>query len=86
MTDTPKKNREEVPPDVEAIVSKFESLSITPTSSPPFVVSEQPLDTEQDLKDQEKKSNMTYRVGREGGASRRRGRPVANAEVIEVMQ
>ena len=50
------------------------------------MVSEQHLDTERDLKVQEKKSNMAYRVGRGGGAGRRRGRPVANAEVMEVMQ
>ena len=50
------------------------------------MVSYQPLDTEQDLKDQEKKSNMAYRVGRGGGVGRRRGRPVANVEVMEVMK
>ena len=71
---------------LEEIVMRFEILSLTPTSKPPLVVSEQHLDTERDLKDQENKSNMAYRVGRGGGASRRRRRLVANAEVMEVMQ
>lgn len=63
----------------------FELLSITPTPRPPFVVSEQIIDIEQDLKEQKKKSNMAFRVGGRGGG-RRRGQPVANAEVLEVVQ
>lgn len=56
---------------------------------PSFVVSEQTsehfLDIEQVSKSQKKKSSMAVRVGR-GAAGRRRGRPVANAEVLETMQ
>ena len=50
------------------------------------MVSEQHLDTKRDLKDQEKKSNMAYRVERGGGLGRKRERLVANVEVMEVMQ
>ena len=38
MTDTPKENREEVPPKLEGIVSSFERLSLTPATSPPLLV------------------------------------------------
>ena len=72
MTDTPKENHEEVPLELKAIVLKFERLSLTPATNPPLVVSEQPLDTEKDLKDQEKKSNMAYRVGRRWCWSKKR--------------
>ena len=43
------------------------------------------LDTEKASKSQKKKSNMAVRIGR-GGAGRRRGRLVTNAEVLETMQ
>ena len=47
------------------------------------MVSTQVKDTEQDLRGQRRKSTMAFRVGRGRG---RRGRPVANAEVMEAMQ
>ena len=86
MTDTPKKTREEVPPKLEEIVSSFERLSLTPTFIPPLAVLEQLIDTEHDLKDQKNKSNMAFRVEGRRGGGRRRGRPIANAEVLEAMQ
>ena len=46
MTDTPKENQEEVPPELAEIVIGFERLSITPTPRLPFVVSEKPTNTE----------------------------------------
>lgn len=85
MTEIEKEVEEELPPTLEEIIFGFERLSITPATKPPFVVSEQPTDTEQDLKDQKIKSNMGFRVGGRGGG-RRRGRPVANVEVLEAMQ
>ena len=48
--------------------------------------SEHFLDTKQASKSQKKKPNMAFRLGRGGGAGRRRGRLVANAEVLETMQ
>jgi len=51
MTELEKEIEEELPPALEEIVSRFERLSLTLTTRPPFVVSEQPTDTEQDLKD-----------------------------------
>lgn len=36
MTDSPKKTRREVPPELEEIVSGFEQLSLTPTTNPPL--------------------------------------------------
>ena len=86
ITDFGKEDREEIPPKLEEIVARFESLSLKPVSRPPLVISEQHLNTERDLKDQEKKSNMAYRVGWGGGVGWRRGKPVANVEVMEVMQ
>lgn len=85
MTETEKEIEEELPHALEKIISGFERLSLTPATRPPFVVSEQPTNTEQDLKDQKKKSNMVLRVGGRGGGQRR-GRPVANVEVLEAMQ
>ena len=35
MTNTHKENKEEVPPEFEDIISRFESLSLTPASRPP---------------------------------------------------
>ena len=67
MTDTPKEVQEEIPPELAEMVSRFDRLSITPAPRPPIVVSKQPTDTEQDLKDQKKKSNMAFRVGGRGG-------------------
>ncbi len=85
MTDTPKEIQEEVPLELIEIISRFERSSITLEPRPPFVVSEHPTDTKNDLKDQKKKSNMAFRVGGRGGG-RRRERPVANVEVLEAMQ
>ena len=85
MTKTVKEIEEELPPTLEEIISAFERLSLTPATRPPFVVPKQPIDTEQDLNDQKKKSNMAFRVGGRGGG-RRRGRPIANAKILEAMQ
>lgn len=79
MTDTPKENREEVPPKLEGIVSRYELLSLTPVTNPPLVVSKNLIDTGQDLKDQKNKSNMAFGVGGIRGGGQRRGRPVENA-------
>lgn len=86
ITDTPKKTREEVPPKLEETVTSFERLYLTPATNPPLVVSKQPTDTEQDLEDQKKKSNMAFRVGGRCGGDQRRRRPVANVEMLEAMQ
>ena len=90
MTDSEKGDQDHIPPELENIVTKFEQLSLRPAPTlPSFVVSEQSSehfsDTEQASKSQKKKSSMAVRIGR-GGADRRRGRPVANAEVLETMQ
>ena len=45
MTDTPKEIQEEVPPELAEIIFGFERL-FAPAPRPPFVVSEQPTDTE----------------------------------------
>lgn len=82
MSDTPWEIQEGVQPELEEIVSSFECLSISPTPQPPFVVSKQLKDTEQDLRGQRKKYTIALRVGRERG---RRRRPIANVQVMEVV-
>ena len=99
MTENGNKDQEQIPPELENIVEKFEHLSLMPAPTlPSFVVLEQTLkqpseqssehfpDTEQASKSQKKKSNMAFRLGRGGGAGRRRGRPVANVELLENIQ
>ena len=78
------------PPELEIIIDKFERLSLTPTPSPPSLVVSEPTskhfaEIEQTSQSQKKKSSMAVRIGR-GVAGRRRGRPVANAEVLETVQ
>ena len=90
MNENKNKELEQIPPELENIVSKFEQLSLMPAPTlPSFVVSKQTSEhfsnIEQVSKSQKKKSNMAVRIGR-GVASRRRGRRVANAEVLETMQ
>lgn len=46
MTKTLRELEEELPPMLEEIFSGFEQLSLTPTTKPPFVVSEEPTDSE----------------------------------------
>lgn len=36
MTDIEKENREEVPPELEEVVSKFDNLKLNPVTSPPI--------------------------------------------------
>ena len=86
MTDIQKETREEVPPKLEEIISGFERLSLTPAPRPSLVLAEKLIDTNQDLNNQKKKSNMAFRVGGRRGGGQRRGRPIANAEVSEAMQ
>ena len=78
------------PPELEIIVHKFERLSLTPAPSSPSLVVLEPTsmhfpEIEQTSQSQKKKSSMVVRIGR-GAAGRRRGRPVANLEVLETMQ
>ena len=63
MTESGNKDQEQIPPELEKIVTKFEHLSLTPRPTlPSFVVSETSLgnfsDTEQASKSQKNKSNM----------------------------
>ena len=46
MTETPREIEEELPPALEEILLGFERLFLTPATRPPFVVSEQFIDTE----------------------------------------
>ena len=85
MNDMPIDAEGEIQPDIEEIVARLERLSISPAPRPPLVVSEQPVDTELNLRSKRRKSNMAFRVGRGRGRGRR-GRLVANLEVIEAMQ
>ena len=55
---------EGTPPELEEIISGFGRLSISPTPKPPLVVSEQPFDTELNLRSRRREVNMAFRVGR----------------------
>ena len=90
MNESGNKELEQIPPELENIVQKFEQLSLKPAPTlPSFVVSKQSsnhfLDIEQASKGQKKKSSMAVRIGK-GGVGRRTGTPVANAEVLETMK
>ena len=85
MIDTPLQPRRGIQPEVEEIVARSERLSISPAPKPPLVVSEPPFDTELNLRCRRRKVNMAFRVGRGRGGGER-GQPVANAEVMEVVQ
>lgn len=64
MTDTPVEAEGEIQPEIEEIISGFGHLSISPAPRPPLVVSEQPVDTEFNLRSRRRKVNMDFRVGR----------------------
>ena len=78
------------PPELETIVIKFERISLTSAPSPPSLVVSEPTSKNlpeigQTSQSQKKKSSMAVRIGR-GAVGRRKGRPVANVEVLETMQ
>ena len=86
MTESPFNQQLHLQTEVEDIISQFGRLTLLPAPKPPsLVVLEQPVDTELNLRSNRRKSNMAFRARRGRGCGRR-GRPVANAEVMEAMK
>ena len=71
--------------EIEELLSRIETLSLTPAPRPPLVVSERDNNVEQSFKDRRRGSNMDFKVKR-GRDGQRGGRAITNAEVMEVMQ
>jgi len=82
MTDAPRAEEREVDQDVEELAGKLGRLSLTPAPSPSLVVSEPSTDIELNLRSGRR---MALRVGRGRGRGGR-GRPVANAELMETVE
>jgi len=75
MTDDSRALTREREEDIEDISIKFERLSLEPASGPSLVVSEPATDIELNLRSRRR---MAFRIGR--------GRPVANAKIMESLE
>ena len=70
---------------IDSLSLTVDTLNVTSTPNPPsFLVSEQIVNTHRNLRHNRRGRNMAFRVV--GGDGGRRGRPVANAQVLEVME
>ena len=82
MTDDHEGNTREREVDVEELTAKLERLSLDPASFPSLVVSELATDIELNLRSRRR---MDFRIGRGRGRGER-ARPVANAEIMEIIE
>ena len=72
--------------EIDEIVSRIETLSLTPASRPPpLVILEQENNVEQSFRDRRRGFNMDFRV-RRGYGGRRGCRSITNSKVMEAMQ
>eukprot|EP00253_Pinus_taeda_P017775 PITA_17775 len=77
MTDTPIEGEGEIQSALEEIISGLSGFPISPTTIPPLVVSEQPVDTELNLRSRTKETwQATYQELEQDGSKAKRGSQV----------